>query len=140
MDVFLSTLPPYVHCHLANHPPTDVFNVLRDLICFAVIYSNSITSVRDAIQNFDKTSPELLNTAPVVAEQKASARPDAVLAHNKNTNTKTKTVTKENLKPKRDIPNIYPSWWGDQDQDDPELWRGGWEPATTTCAQASLCS
>lgn len=40
MESFLSTLPPYVHDFLNKHPPTDVFNVLRELVCFAVLYSN----------------------------------------------------------------------------------------------------
>lgn len=40
MESFLTTLPPYVHDFLNKYPPTDVFNVLRELICFAVLYSN----------------------------------------------------------------------------------------------------
>ena len=39
MEAFLTTLPPYVHAFLNKHPPTDVFNLLRELICFAVLYS-----------------------------------------------------------------------------------------------------
>lgn len=40
MESFLTTLPPYVHDFLNKYPPTDVFNVLRELICFAVLYYN----------------------------------------------------------------------------------------------------
>jgi hypothetical protein len=39
MEGFLSTLPPYVHEFLGKHPPTDVFNLLKELVCFAVLYS-----------------------------------------------------------------------------------------------------
>lgn len=39
MEGFLSTLPPYVHDFLGRHPPTDVFNLLKELVCFAVLYS-----------------------------------------------------------------------------------------------------
>src|ERR1700730_10232632 len=40
MESFLSSLPPYVHDFLEKEPPFEVFNVLRELICFAVLYSN----------------------------------------------------------------------------------------------------
>jgi hypothetical protein len=40
MEAFLSTLPPYVHDFIGKHPPTDVFNILRELVCFAVLYSD----------------------------------------------------------------------------------------------------
>lgn len=40
MEAFLSTLPPYVHDYLNKYPPTDVFHVLKELICFAVLYAN----------------------------------------------------------------------------------------------------
>jgi hypothetical protein len=60
MESFLSTLPPYVHDFLGKHPPTDVFNLLRELVCFAVLYSNDrerINSCTDALlkkQNQDQ--------------------------------------------------------------------------------------
>ncbi|SAL95919.1 hypothetical protein [Absidia glauca] len=40
MESFLTTLPPYVHQYINKYPPTECFNVLKDLICFAVLYSN----------------------------------------------------------------------------------------------------
>lgn len=52
MEAFLSTLPPYVHDFIGKHPPTDVFNILRELVCFAVLYSddrNHINSSADLL-------------------------------------------------------------------------------------------
>ncbi|KAI8339938.1 hypothetical protein BC941DRAFT_418969 [Chlamydoabsidia padenii] len=40
MEPFLTTLPPYVHQYINKYPPTECFNVLKDLVCFAVLYSN----------------------------------------------------------------------------------------------------
>lgn len=40
MESFLTTLPPYVHQYINKYPPTECFSVLKDLICFAVLYSN----------------------------------------------------------------------------------------------------
>lgn len=40
MEPFLTTLPPYVHQYINKYPPTECFTVLKDLICFAVLYSN----------------------------------------------------------------------------------------------------
>jgi hypothetical protein len=40
MESFLSTLPAYVHQYINKYPPTDCFSVLKELICFAVLYSN----------------------------------------------------------------------------------------------------
>ncbi|KAI9322295.1 hypothetical protein BX666DRAFT_600171 [Dichotomocladium elegans] len=63
MESFLSTLPSYVHDYLNKQPPTDVFNVLRELICFAVLYSNDrerITSKTAQLleRGADKAVPE----------------------------------------------------------------------------------
>ncbi|ORZ07667.1 hypothetical protein BCR42DRAFT_455964 [Absidia repens] len=41
MEPFLTTLPPFVHDYLNKYPPTECFNILKDLICFAVLYSNN---------------------------------------------------------------------------------------------------
>jgi hypothetical protein len=46
MEAFLSSLPPYVHEFLDKEPPIDVFNVLRELICFAVLYSNDRKNIQ----------------------------------------------------------------------------------------------
>ncbi|ORZ17119.1 hypothetical protein BCR42DRAFT_413956 [Absidia repens] len=40
MESFMTILPPYVHQYIDKYPPTECFNVLKDLICFAVLYSN----------------------------------------------------------------------------------------------------
>ncbi|CAO3587398.1 unnamed protein product [Absidia cylindrospora] len=40
MESFLTTLPPYVHQYIDKYPPTECFNILKELICFAVLYSN----------------------------------------------------------------------------------------------------
>jgi hypothetical protein len=50
MEAFLSTLPPYVHAFLGKHPPTDVFNLLKELICFAVLYSDDRARIQSATQ------------------------------------------------------------------------------------------
>ncbi|ORX61711.1 hypothetical protein DM01DRAFT_1332300 [Hesseltinella vesiculosa] len=40
MEGFMSTLPPYVHDYLNRYPPTEMFQVLKELISFAVLYAN----------------------------------------------------------------------------------------------------
>lgn len=52
MEAFLSTLPPYVHKFLDKYPPTDVFNLLRELICFAVLYSEDRERIKAATEEF----------------------------------------------------------------------------------------
>lgn len=51
MEGFLSTLPPYVHHYLDRHSPVDVFNVLRELICFAVLYYDDRNRLKQATQD-----------------------------------------------------------------------------------------
>ncbi|KAI8065661.1 hypothetical protein BC940DRAFT_74434 [Gongronella butleri] len=40
MEAFMTTLPPFVHEYLNRYPPTEWFSVLKDLICFGVLYAN----------------------------------------------------------------------------------------------------
>lgn len=51
MEAFLSTLPPYVHDFIGKHPPTDVFNVLRELVCFAVLYSDDRNHIKSSVDS-----------------------------------------------------------------------------------------
>jgi hypothetical protein len=67
MEAFLTTLPPYVHDFLNKQPATDVFNLLRELICFAVLYSED----RDRITS--KTT-ELLKKKEVSKDSKVKWR------------------------------------------------------------------
>lgn len=50
MEAFLSTLPPYVHVFLGKHPPTDVFNLLKELVCFAVLYSDDRARIQSTTE------------------------------------------------------------------------------------------
>lgn len=54
MEAFLTTLPPYVHEFLDKYPPTDVFNLLRELICFAVLYSEDRDKLNQSTSDFLK--------------------------------------------------------------------------------------
>lgn len=58
MESFLTTLPPYVHAFLAKHPPTDVFNLLRELICFAVLYSDDRARIQSSTEALIKKKLE----------------------------------------------------------------------------------
>lgn len=54
MEAFLTTLPPYVHEFLDKYPPTDVFNLLKELICFAVLYSEDRNKLNQSTTDFLK--------------------------------------------------------------------------------------
>lgn len=54
MEAFLSTLPPYVHEFIDKYPPTDVFNLLKELICFAVLYSDDRARINQSTEEFLK--------------------------------------------------------------------------------------
>lgn len=92
MESFLSTLPPYVHDFLNKHPPTDVFNVLRELVCFAVLYSND----RERIAA--KTKELLDSGADVVSKDNdtSSMSDQKTLGtiNNNNNNSTTTTASK----------------------------------------------
>ena len=89
MESFLSTLPPYVHDFLNKHPPTDVFNVLRELVCFAVLYSND----RERIAA--KTKELLDQDADVVTKDtdSGSVGGQKTVATNSSTTTTAATAT-----------------------------------------------
>jgi hypothetical protein len=60
MEAFLSTLPPYVHEFLDKYPPTDVFNLLKELICFAVLYSDDRARINQSTEEFLKKREQQL--------------------------------------------------------------------------------
>ncbi|KAI8149229.1 hypothetical protein BJV82DRAFT_662538 [Fennellomyces sp. T-0311] len=132
MEPFLTTLPPYVHEFLSKHPPTDVFNVLRDLICFAVLYSND----RERIVRMSKdllekgadgdqtrvlslpknvsTTPEPFTSSsekpsPVSEPEKPTTEPTPVASASSSVKSGTDTPT-------RTIPWTFPEWWGHHDE------------------------
>lgn len=79
MEGFLSTLPPYVHSYLERHPPTDVFHCLRELICFAVLYSNDRERITTKTKQLldkgaDKIDDETKRLAANVYNSKPSGR------------------------------------------------------------------
>jgi hypothetical protein len=59
MEAFLSSLPPYVHEFLAKEPPFEAFNVLRELICFAVLYSNDRKNIQRQTERLLKENAQV---------------------------------------------------------------------------------
>ncbi|KAF7729567.1 hypothetical protein EC973_004242 [Apophysomyces ossiformis] len=130
MDSFLSTLPPYVHAFLDKHPPTDVFNLLRELVCFAVLYSNDRARINAMSEELiRKGAADFVLEQPGTEKHKASASPadKADLASITDTADETKThltestsstaadekdVHEEEKPVNNGIPWTFPEWWG----------------------------
>ncbi|ORY95434.1 hypothetical protein BCR43DRAFT_301174 [Syncephalastrum racemosum] len=76
MEGFLSTLPPYVHSYLERHPPTDVFHCLRELICFAVLYSNDRERIMTKTkQLLDKGADKIDDETKLLAARVYNSKP-----------------------------------------------------------------
>lgn len=65
MEAFLSTLPPYVHEFIDKYPPTDVFNLLKELICFAVLYSDDRERINQSTEELLKKRKQQLEDQQV---------------------------------------------------------------------------
>lgn len=138
MEAFLSTLPPYVHDFLGKHPPTDVFNILRELVCFAVLYSddrNHIKSSADSLlqkkkdreaQEEESVVPEAHAIVPIKEETEVEIKENpkdmasvvvaavtAAAAATKEPHKPAYNVrTGELIKEPSTMPNTFPEWWG----------------------------
>ncbi|EIE84175.1 hypothetical protein RO3G_08885 [Rhizopus delemar RA 99-880] len=119
MEAFLSTLPPYVHKFLDKHPATDVFNLLRELICFAVLYSEDRERIKAATDEFlVKREKEIKQEVEeqVIQEEEEEEEEETVAVVEEPKQIVADAVVPEipvTEKPK--MPNTFPQWWGHQE-------------------------
>ncbi|ORE06463.1 hypothetical protein BCV72DRAFT_123549 [Rhizopus microsporus var. microsporus] len=128
MEAFLSTLPPYVHKFLDKYPPTDVFNLLRELICFAVLYSEDRERIKAATEEFlakreneeieqeedkeeDKEEQEQEEEEEEEIEQQVPIQHNSIIVPPKEPSEEKKQSK---------MPNTFPEWWGHQEFEPPE--------------------
>ncbi|KAI8083649.1 hypothetical protein BDF21DRAFT_248932 [Thamnidium elegans] len=124
MEAFLSTLPPYVHEFLGKHPPTDVFNLLKELICFAVLYSDDRARIQSTTQALMKKKeaeeekeegeaivPEIHTIEPIKEETEPETKEVVVKAAKPTYNIRTGELIQTD---KSTMPNTFPAWWGDE--------------------------
>ncbi|KAI8356140.1 hypothetical protein EDC96DRAFT_515885 [Choanephora cucurbitarum] len=117
MEAFLTTLPPYVHAFLNKHPPTDVFNLLRELICFAVLYSedreriNQVTHELLEKRNEQSADEEEKEENEAVVPNSGTMQPIQEEQHEPE-------PISEPEKPK--LPNTFPEWWGHREYEPPK--------------------
>ncbi|KAI7890708.1 uncharacterized protein EV154DRAFT_245630 [Mucor mucedo] len=126
MEGFLSTLPPYVHEFLGRHPPTDVFNLLKELVCFAVLYSedrdriNATTTAllkkrHDKELDEDAVVPEPPMMASIKEEEpKPELKQQQVKEAKPTYNVRTGELIQTD---KSKMANTMPEWWGHQESD-----------------------
>ncbi|KAI7905759.1 uncharacterized protein BX663DRAFT_500810 [Cokeromyces recurvatus] len=117
MESFLSTLPPYVHEYLDKYPPTDVFNLLKELVCFAVLYTEN----RERLQ---QSTVEFLKERREQTKQKVNKAPDEMMTIKENntstieSNQKVESSNYNNDQQQMDqkktstMPYTFPEWWG----------------------------
>ncbi|KAL0076584.1 hypothetical protein J3Q64DRAFT_1647487 [Phycomyces blakesleeanus] len=116
MESFLTTLPPYVHTFLNKHPPTDTFHLLRELICFAVLYSND--RQRIATMSQELMDKEEKSIRPNINDDKE----DSLHHDTEDTITEDSVTTEEkDVIPDRkaNMPYTFPDWWGHQEFEPP---------------------
>ncbi|KAI7864522.1 hypothetical protein BDF14DRAFT_1834136 [Spinellus fusiger] len=113
MESFISTLPPYVHDFINKQPPTELFHVLRELICFAVLYSNDR-------QRIATVSKELLEKEEKAEDTDFHAEKDSG-NETEDTITEDSITTEEKEIPDRkaNMPYTFPEWWGHQEFEAP---------------------
>ncbi|KAI9496102.1 hypothetical protein BDB00DRAFT_758891 [Zychaea mexicana] len=127
MESFLSTLPPYVHEFLNRHPPTDVFNVLRELICFAVLYSNDREKILSITPEPVASISERILSSAARQEYEAAAAaakppPAAITAEPTPVSSASSSVRSATDTPpptKSGVPYTFPEWWGHHDEPEP---------------------
>ncbi|KAI8636310.1 hypothetical protein BD408DRAFT_426346 [Parasitella parasitica] len=130
MEAFLTTLPPYVHEFLNRYPPTDVFNLLKELICFAVLYSEDRDKLNQSTADFLKNKQESDQEGHDTTEKEEDAtvpedkgiEPIAEETENELALLKTKPVynvrTGEIIHTdKSNMPNTFPEWWGHRESE-----------------------
>ncbi|KAG0171528.1 hypothetical protein DFQ28_000875 [Apophysomyces sp. BC1034] len=132
MDSFLSTLPPYVHAFLNKHPPTDVFNLLRELVCFAVLYSNDRARIaalteeliqKGAAEHFEEEAQGESHQVPLLSVIKED-NVDETATHLTESTTSTTADDKDEHQEEKvvnnGIPWTFPEWWGHREFQAPE--------------------
>lgn len=105
MEAFLSTLPPYVHVFLDKHPATDVFNLLKELICFAVLYSEDRERIKNATDDLLTKRTNEINDQEDKKEKIIVGEPKEVVD----------AVVPEIPTETSKMPNTFPEWWGHQE-------------------------
>ncbi|KAI8384363.1 uncharacterized protein BYT42DRAFT_480690, partial [Radiomyces spectabilis] len=125
MEAFLTTLPPYVHVFLDKHSPTETFNILRELICFAVLYSNDrqhiLSLSKELIDKGADSVKESETTPTSTADQTLSSKQDLPLPPPKvnpfdEQIVPDHTPIQEPVR-KKTLPWTFPEWWGHQESD-----------------------
>ncbi|KAI8062320.1 uncharacterized protein B0P05DRAFT_556528 [Gilbertella persicaria] len=120
MEAFLSTLPPYVHEFLDKHPPTDVFNLLRELICFAVLYSQD----RERINQATEEQLYLIYRQQIVKEvhhqEEEELEHEAVVPGIMDAIKEEEHETEPIVAEKPKLPNTFPEWWGHREFEPPK--------------------
>ncbi|CAO3700708.1 unnamed protein product [Rhizopus microsporus] len=124
MEAFLSTLPPYVHKFLDKYPPTDVFNLLRELICFAVLYSEDRERIKAATEEF-LAKREMKKASKKKTKKKTRKKNMKNMKNKKKVPIQHNSIIvppKEPLEEKKQsqMPNTFPKWWGHQEFEPPE--------------------
>ncbi|KAL9544110.1 hypothetical protein MBANPS3_007794 [Mucor bainieri] len=145
MEAFLTTLPPYVHEFLDKYPPTDVFNLLRELICFAVLYSEDRDKLNQSTSDFLKKRQQSENNQDepglnCIAQEKEEEEEEeeeedeATVPEEKRIGSIAEETEHEiqslKAKPlynirtgeviqtdKSNMPNTFPEWWGHRESE-----------------------
>ncbi|CAO3665605.1 unnamed protein product [Umbelopsis ramanniana] len=114
MEAFLSSLPPYVHEFLDKEPPIDVFNVLRELICFAVLYSNDCKNIQRQTEHLLEENAKLQETESQLKEQENSVQANlsgTVIETNQGSPSQKSEEQGSDSNTKSPIPATFPDWW-----------------------------
>ncbi|KAI9286458.1 hypothetical protein BC943DRAFT_276234 [Umbelopsis sp. AD052] len=115
MEAFLSSLPPYVHEFLDKEPPIEVFNVLRELICFAVLYSNDRKNIqRQTELDLTKSCFQVQEKTSQLKEEENSSQTNpsgTVIETNQDSPSQKNEAQDSDRNTKSPIPATFPDWW-----------------------------
>ncbi|KAI8878702.1 hypothetical protein K501DRAFT_28862 [Backusella circina FSU 941] len=131
MEAFLTTLPPYVHDFLNKHPATDVFNLLRELICFAVLYSEDRDGIASKTTELikkkedaesDSVVPEISTDIETINEEEEEEE-GKVSVEQESISLKVGEKGSSNHNSGQDLHseqkaiNTFPEWWGHRESE-----------------------
>ncbi|KAI9469752.1 MAG: hypothetical protein EXX96DRAFT_587296 [Benjaminiella poitrasii] len=121
MEAFLSTLPTYVHEYLDKYPPTDVFNLLKELICFAVLYTEDRERLKRSTHEFLEKKEKEKGKVACVPEtiQEDHTRKSESNNSNVHAQVDEQLAVVVDQKKKSAMPNTFPQWWGHQETESP---------------------
>ncbi|KAI8987974.1 hypothetical protein BDF20DRAFT_815097 [Mycotypha africana] len=130
MEAFLSTLPPYVHEFLNQYPPTDVFNLLKELICFAVLYSDDRARINEATNEFlekkkllttlEKADGSVLESTSARSHETIEEEEEEAEGKVKIDQETKKLDLQQNDERKQktaSLPSTFPDWWGHHEEE-----------------------